>query len=333
MTPNERTTPAQPGSHGLRAGVALDIGGTKIAASPCDSDGTLTGPIELQATPATQGGAAVMAAATDLLQRVKPSSAEFIAVSSAGVIDPDSGVVRSATDQIAGWPSTDIQGVFTRACGVPTAVINDGHAFALGEHWFGAGRGHPSLLLVSVGTGIGGSYVENGRVHFGARAFGGHFGHVTVPEAGDTRCTCGASGHAEAVGSGAGIARTYQRLVGDRRINSIAATGSTTPDDLLSVKTLAGLVDSDPDAAAALRMGARAVGTVIGSLTNAIDPHIVVVTGGVSAAGPEWWSSVLEAAQATVMPSREPTPIELSPYGPEMALRGAARYAAERLSS
>src|SRR5690606_13505243 len=134
---------------------------------------------------------------------------------SAGVVDPTSGRVVSATDTVADWVGTDLVAEFERRLDLPTSALNDVHAHALGEAWVGAGQGHETVLLVAVGTGIGGAFLVNGDVVAGAHWLGGHLGHIPCEEAIGVRCSCGRDGHLEGVASGPGIHRSYLRAGGD----------------------------------------------------------------------------------------------------------------------
>jgi len=231
--------------------LAIDIGGTKIAATlvgpdgraihdlpDADADGRLVVP-----TPAREGATAVLAAAAGLGRRVLTLAAEgrhvdpdgspgtdgvcAVGVGSAGVVDPRTGYVTHATDALPGWAGTDLAGELTRALALPAYALNDVHAHALGEARFGAGRGAASMLLVAVGTGIGGGYVQDGRPVFGTHAGAGNVGHIGVPEAEGLICPCGRTGHLEGLASGPGTLGAFRRAGGQadtgREVAALAA--------------------------------------------------------------------------------------------------------------
>lgn len=295
---------------------ALDIGGTKMAAAVVDGSGRVLDRARV-ATPAPQGAAAVLVAAADLVRTVIGSHHVVgLGVGSAGVVDPETGVVLGATDVLAGWVGTDIRGALSSALGLPVAVRNDVHAHALGEATYGAGVGSRSLLHVAVGTGIGAAFHHvalPGGLLVGAHAAAGHVGHMPSRDAGDLDCTCGARGHLEAVAAGPSLVREHQRRTGIRA------------GDLREVVALASA--GDRNARDVIALGGRAVGSVVGGLINSFDPDVVVVGGGVASLGDSWWAPLRAAAALEVLPALRDTPIVPSGLGEDAALLGAAALA------
>lgn len=295
---------------------ALDIGGTKIAAAVVDPVGRLLDRARV-ATPAAAGGTAVIAAATDLVQTLcRSHNVVGLGVGTAGVVDPDTGIVLSATDALPGWAGTDVRGELSAALGLPVVVRNDAHAHALGEAAHGAGIGRTSLLHVAVGTGIGAAFYHSGLpggLLIGAHAAAGHVGHLPSREADDLACSCGGKGHLEALAAGPSLVREYQRR------------GGVRATDLRKVAALA--ASGDQTAAAVIELGGRAAGSAIGGLINTFDPAVVVVGGGVTSLGDPWWAPLRDAAAQEVLPALAETPIVLSSLGEDAALLGAASLA------
>lgn len=292
----------------------VDIGGTKISAGLVGRDGTL-GPAVTVPTPAAHGPAAVLRAAARAVRELGGPVAAA-GVGSAGVIDPDSGVVVSATDALPGWAGTDLRGGLADLLGVPVAVDNDVHAHALGEAWTGAAAGARTVLLVAVGTGIGGSLLIGGRVHRGARHVAGHIGHVAAAGAAGLRCACGGTGHVEAAAAGPALLAAYRR------------SGRPTPvADLRDVARLA--ARGDEGARRTLAEGATALGQVVGGLANVLDPDAVLIGGGVSACGDAWWQPLRSSFTAELLPPLRGLTPTACRLGPAAALVGAGRMAWE----
>lgn len=292
--------------------LALDIGGTKIAAALVAADGAVTGR-QTRPTPAAAGGAAVLTAAIELGRQVASGAPlRAVGVGSAGVIDPGEGVVRHATGALPGWTGTRVGPTFAQAFGVPTRVINDVHAHALGEARHGAGRGAASMLLVAVGTGIGGGYVAAGRLHVGARFVAGHVGHLPVPEAVGVPCPCGRSGHLEGLASGPGILAAYRAAGG-----TAAAT----------VEVARRAHEGEALAQDVLERCALATGRAVGALANVLDPVVVVVGGGVSASGELWWAALRAGVALEAMDAVAAVPLLPAATGADAALLGAAAAA------
>ncbi len=296
---------------------AIDIGGTKIAAGLVTDQGKVLQQAAAP-TPAALGPGAVMDTAAGLirqLERQQGRSVDAVGVGSAGVIDPGSGMVLSATDALPDWPGTDLRGGLAARFGLPVAVDNDVHAHALGEAWLGGGADARQLLLVAVGTGIGASQVINGRVHHGSRNAAGHAGHMPLPEADGRPCPCGGRGHAEAVAAGPALLAEFRRLSG------------TAVRSLADVAVLA--EDGDPVACRVLELGATALGRLIGGLVNLVDPDLVLVTGGVANCGPVWWRALRQSFAGDVLPPMRGVSIEPGRLGSQAPLLGAARLALE----
>ncbi|MHA4816737.1 ROK family protein [Streptomyces aculeolatus] len=302
---------------------ALDIGGTKTAAALVDGDGRLLHRRTVP-TPAAAGPAAVLDAAAAAVAEVAAAGGPYAAAGagSAGVIDAAAGTVLSATAALPGWAGTALRDELGRRLGVPVAVDNDVHAHALGETWRGAAAGRTHVLLVAAGTGIGGSLVLDGRVHRGARSAAGHLGHMPVPAAAGRPCACGGTGHAEGVAAGPAMAAEYARRTGE--------DGSAVGGGLAVVAERAAA--GDAVAVAVLEEGAVALGEAVGGLVNALDPGLVLVTGGVSRCGPAWWRPLRAAIAATTLPMLSDVPVVPGALGEDAALLGAAGLALEAIA-
>lgn len=313
-----------------RTVISLDIGGTKIAgavlrvdtASPADAPRVLSR--ETMPTMAERGGAGVLrrvaGLAVGLMRRCggghgddgavvdgHGNAVAGIGVSAAGVIDAN-GCVASATGLMPGWAGIPLGAALHEATGLPVRVMGDVHAHALGESLWGAGRGLASMLLVAVGTGVGGAVVTDGAVLYGAHHVGGHIGHVLHPAALGLVCSCGREGHVEAVASGSGIEARYAAATGVRasggEIARRAAEGEAAAIDVLGT-------------------AGRALGEVLGSQANVIDPEAVVLSGSVCAAGRCWLDAVRAGYRDQAMDVVADVPIVLGALGGDAPLFGA----------
>lgn len=274
--------------------VGLDLGGTKIAAGLVDELGAVSRRAE-RPTPASAGSAAVVADCVALIREVVgTATVEALGVGAAGVIDNATGGVVSATDAIAGWAGTPLGAELSQAIGLPVTVLNDVHAHALGESWRGAGRDRTNVLVATVGTGIGGALVADGRVQAGRHGFAGHLGHVISADAVGLRCTCGRQGHIEGLASGPSILAVYRSSGGSPLPDAKSVVALAETDDGTSDGTIARTVVSN---------AAGAFGRVLGGLVNTLDPEVIIVGGGVARPGGLWWDSMSTALAAeTLLP-------------------------------
>ncbi|WP_147919107.1 ROK family protein [Ruania zhangjianzhongii] len=301
--------------------LAADLGGTKITAGLVTTDGTLLARCTVP-TQAQRGPDAVVAALVGALAAVQDDAVAAgaaapvaVGIGSAGVVDSATGRIVSATDSIPGWAGTELGPRVSRALGLDARVLNDVHAHALGEATFGAGVGRASLLLVAVGTGVGGAVVRDGVVVTGARGLAGHVGHLPVPEAVGVPCTCGRSGHVEGLASGPGVLAAYRRAGGSaedtREVVARAEAG----------EGLAGRV---------LRTCSFAIGRMIGGLLNVTDPEVVVLSGGMAGAGALWWQGMRDGVAYEAIDLVAGTAVLPATAGPDAALFGAAHFARPR---
>ncbi|MEU3556415.1 ROK family protein, partial [Streptomyces fragilis] len=202
--------------------VGLDLGGTKIAAALVGADGTVL-VRHTRPTPATGGAEAVLDALAEAAREVRVPGVTRLGVAAAGVIDPVSGTVTSATDTIRGWAGTALAAGLAARTGLRVACDNDVRAAAATELADLGGDG--TLIYAAVGTGVGGAVAAGGRMLQGAGGVAGHLGHLPSPEADGLPCTCGATGHLEAIAAGPAITAHYARLGGEPadRLQTVAA--------------------------------------------------------------------------------------------------------------
>lgn len=299
--------------------LAVDLGGTKITVGAVHPDGTVIGKRTIP-TGAKRGPDAILADLVSLLGclRTEAPQAALVGIGSAGVVDPVDGSILSATDAIPGWTGTPLASHVAERLGVDAYALNDVHAHALGEARHGAGADRASMLMVAVGTGVGGGFVQDGTVLVGHRAVAGHVGHIPVPEAAGLPCTCGRTGHLEALASGPATLAAYLRAGGElsdtrdtREVVRRAEAGEQLALDVLTTS-------------------ARAVGRSVGALLNVLDPEIVVLSGGMAGAGELWWQAVREGVALEAMDRVAGTAVVPATAGADAALLGAAGFARDR---
>lgn len=187
--------------------LCFDIGGSRIKAALSGADG-LRG-LGAVPTPTSDFGA-FLAALKDFVPRSAPAG---VAISIAGVVNPETGAIRVANIPCA--DGLDLASEVRRALGVPVIVLNDADSFTLAESRQGAGRGHRNVLGVILGTGVGGGLVIDGKLVSGAGGYAGEWGHGPVLAAPfDFPCGCGLRGCVDAVGGARGMERLHLALGG-----------------------------------------------------------------------------------------------------------------------
>jgi glucokinase len=251
--------------------LAIDIGGTKLAAAVVDRSATV-GRRARRATPAGDAEEIWTALAGLVAEVLDGAPVAAVGVGCGGPLDPAGG--RVSPLNIAGWRDFPLRDRLTDLVGVPTVVHNDAIAFALAEQRRGAGRAADAMLGVVVSTGVGGGIVLDGHGVAGPTGNAGHVGHVVVDPHGPP-CACGGRGCLEAVARGPALVRWAQ--------DNGWRTGQGPGVDGVALVTDAR--DGDPVALAALTRGGQALGTALASTVALLDLDVVVVGGGVANAG------------------------------------------------
>jgi glucokinase len=263
--------------------LALDIGGTKIAAGLVDTGGSLVH-VAKRPTPHTTDAEAIWPVAERLLIEAMAAAGgdvRGVGVGSAGPIDLHAGTVSPIN--IKAWQRFPIVERVTAAVpGLPVRLGGDGLCMALGERWRGAGRGANFMLGMVVSTGVGGGLVLDGAPYDGRTGNAGHVGHVVVEQDGET-CTCGGHGCVETVAGGPWLVRWARNHGWDG--------GQHADAEELADAAHAGNVV----ALRAFRRGATALAAMIASVAAVCDLDLVVIGGGVAKSGPLLFDPLREA--------------------------------------
>ncbi|HEU0103762.1 MAG TPA: ROK family protein [Mycobacteriales bacterium] len=290
----------------LRPVLAVDIGGSKLAAALVGADGAV---VRAERVPT---GPDPWPALRDLLERVRAGEAvRGVGVACPGPVRWPEGVV--SPPNFPAWQDGFPLLPALRAAypGLPVRMHNDAVAVAVGEHWKGAGRGVPDLLGMVASTGVGGGIVTGGRVLPGRSGNAGHVGHLVV-EVDGPACGCGGRGCVEAVARGPAL------VAWARERGSPATDGRE-----LAEAAAAG----EPVALAALARGGRALGAGIAGAAALLDVELVVLGGGLSQSGPALWepllASVAEHAALGYLTGLRVVPTAL---GQDSGLVGAAAF-------
>ncbi len=275
-----------------RPALAIDIGGTKLAAALVEPAGRVLTWAQVP-TPrdldAEQLWRTLDALITDVLDRSGVALAADLAGCGCGCGGPmewPAGVVSPLN--IPAWRGFPLRDRLTdRLGGLPVRVHNDAICMVAAEHWRGAGRGHDNVLGMVVSTGVGGGLVLDGRLIKGASGNAGHIGHVVVDPDTGPLCGCGGRGCAEAIARGPALV-TWAQAEGWRPDQKDATAKDLATDGALG----------HPVGLAAMRRAGRALGIAIASATSLCNLEVVSVGGGLSQAGPLLFDPLEEALRA-----------------------------------
>lgn len=262
--------------------IGVDLGGTNIAAGIVDGVHRIVGSASVP-TDSSRGAAGV---ADDIvrcialaLEKAGASLADCTAlgVGSPGSCDMENGVVRNAHN--LGWESVPLCALLRERTGLPAFVANDADCAALGEVVAGAARGCSSALLITLGTGVGGGLVIDGRIFSGFRSLGGEFGHMCIAMDGED-CTCGERGCWEAYASATALIRQGREAAAAHPESALARL-----ERLDGRSIYAAAAAGDAAAAAVTARYAAYVGVGLVNLVNALFPEVILLGGGVAGAG------------------------------------------------
>lgn len=314
--------------------IGVDIGGTKVAAGLVDAGGAVTAR-EYADTPHRSTAPQVVedvivTAVTTLVEghlRDKQDSAP-IGVGAAGFVDADRSTVRFAPH--LNWRNEPLAARLQERLGQSVTIENDANAAAWAEYRFGAGRGEPRLVLITMGTGIGGGMVFDGHLERGRHGMAAEFGHMTAVPDGH-RCECGNRGCWEQYASGPALRReAVERIrAGGPRTTALAQAcgGDLRLVTGVMVTELANA--GDPEAQDVLGQIGTALGRGLANVVAALDPGMIVIGGGVSQAG----ALLLDPARAalarhvTGRGHRRIPQLRIASLGPAAGMIGAADLA------
>jgi len=309
--------------------IGLDLGGTEAKVGLGGADGALLWR-DRRPSRAREGGEAILAALGDAAEaavaeaRRRGGEVRALGLGTPGIVDRESGRIRYPVANLGGWHGTDLAGFFRARFGFPAVIENDANSAAWGEYRRGAGRGARTLVLATVGTGIGGGAVIEGTLLRGATGAAMELGHG-VFIAGGRACPCGLSGCLEAYAGGRAMAEEWTR-----RRSAAASPAATTAESPTLSDLLAAERAGDPLAAEVLDEGARALGHGLVSALHLLNPDVLVIGGGILDARPRHHDLALESLRAHLLPKAvDGLSVRLAALGNEAGVVGALLLAAE----
>ena len=302
--------------------LALDVGGTKLAAAVVDAEGRVRGrsrspaprtsdPEEFYEGLIATAAAAMRGAATT------PGELAAAGCGCGGPMRWPEGAVSPLN--IPAWRDFPLRARLAEDLAVPVLLHNDAIALATGEHWRGGGAGTTNMLAITVSTGVGGGLVLGGRLYHGTSGNAGHFGHI-VAEPGGPACPCGGRGCVEAIASGP---NTVRRAVDE---GWRPPSGAEADGHALAAAAVAG----DEVAVRNLARAGRAVGVGLATSAAMLDLQVAVVAGGFSRSGPLFWDALTEAFEThATMAFTRAMRVVPSTIPDDVGLLGAAAFVLE----
>ncbi len=264
--------------------IGIDLGGTFIKGGISERDGKLLLTKKI-ATEGELGGERVAENAANLAKilikelNIPIEEVVGIGMGVPGLIDSEHGSVVFWGKMR--WENFPIGEIVSRLTGLPTKVVNDANAAALGEATFGSGKKYKNTVLLTLGTGVGGGVVIDGKLFEGNRSAGAELGHSTIVLGGE-RCNCGRRGCLEAYASATALIRETRRAMEADKKSKMWEIGSL---DLVDGKTAFDYADSDASAKKVIDEYIEKLGAGITNIANIFRPEAIIIGGGVSAQG------------------------------------------------
>lgn len=298
--------------------IAVDLGGTNLRIAAVSTAGQMIEKVTL-ATDLSEGPGRVTTEMCDAIRHLSEkhrSSGSFLGVGAGipGVLDLEAGKVRKSAN-LPGWSDYPVRDEIERRLGTKFFLDNDGNMAALGEQWLGAARDVPNMAMLTLGTGIGGAIILNGKIFHGMNGMAGEFGHVPIEPEG-VPCGCGGHGCAERYASATALVRMAREAIASGAVPALAKAAAGSE---LSSKSLYDLaMQGNEDARKVFHRFGKALGMLLAGMVNSLNLEMYVIGGGVSSAwaafAPTMFQELRERAliYAVTEPESVPTTDEAS---------------------
>ena len=302
----------------------IDLGGTTIKLGLFDTAGSLLDKWEIPTRTEDAGKYILTDIALSMNQALERHGIDHNDLLGAGLGVPgavlEERFVKPCVN-LNGWGGFDVAEHFSALCCCPVKVANDANAAALGEMWQGGGKGCSNMVLVTLGTGVGGGVIVDGKLITGIHGSGGEIGHITLQPDETEPCGCGKYGCLEQYASATGIVRQAKKLIAEYDTpSSLRAFDQLTAKDVLDCAKA-----GDELAVRVAEIFAQTLGQALVAVSCSCDPEVFVLGGGVSKAGNYIVDLVQKHFVRFAFPATEPTRFGLAILGNDAGIYGAAK--------
>lgn len=298
----------------------VDIGGTTVKHGLFDAQGNVLDKWEIP-TRTEENGSFILSdiadSIRDKMKLIDRDSVAGVGVGAPGPIDGE-GVVHRAVN--LGWGTFSVRDTLEDLLNMPVMAGNDANVAALGEMWMGGGQGCKDLIVVTLGTGVGGGIIINGKMLTGFTGAGGEIGHIHVEDQEAELCGCGNKGCLEQYSSATGITRLASRLLASSDKDSILRNGE------ISAKTVFDAVKArDPLAMEVAEKFGKYLGDALAAIACVVNPEVIVIGGGVSKAGEVLIDFIRPHYEKNVFHGSREVKFSLATLGNDAGIYGAAK--------
>ena len=321
-------------NQGEKPVVAVDIGGTKMLIAVINPGGQSVVRQTLP-TQAAEGPEAVVSRLIEgidgLLEQndLRPSQLSGISLATAGIIDVRNGIVTDSPN-LPGWKNIPLRNIITQKYRLPAYLLNDADAAALGEHRFGAGRGHDNIIMLTLGTGIGGGIIIDGKLFIGSKGSAAEIGHMVVLENGP-ECACGNHGCLESLSSGTAIAVEAKSRLRQGQPSLLSEVVSGRVENVTAETVHLAARNGDELANEVIARSAYYLGVGVTNLVNLFNPEVVIFGGSMAEMGDLLLGPVSQIVAERAFPLlAASTRFVTAGLGNDAGIYGASVYASEQ---
>ncbi len=301
----------------------VDVGGTSVKMGLFRYDGNIMDKWEIRTRTENQGETILADIAESIEGKIAESQIlkEDILGIGMGIPAPVTGDVIVYQTANLGWGYKEVKREMEELTALSVSVANDANVAALGEMWLGGGRGHKNLVVVTLGTGVGGAIIVGGECVIGSHGGAGEIGHITVNYDETETCGCGRTGCLEQYASATGIARlARRRLKADDTPSMLRAENQVTAKSVFDA-----VKEGDQVAEEIASEFGKYLGYALANVAAACDPGVIVVGGGVSKAGPILLGFIERPFRERAYISNVNTAFALAQLGNDAGICGAAK--------
>ena len=282
--------------------IGVDLGGTNLRIAAADEQGQLMEKVTL-GTKTALGRDHVI---KEMCEAIRHASDKFkssgdllgVGIGVPGIIDMETGMMRESPN-LPGWSDYPVRAEIEKRLGAPVILENDANVAALGEKWLGAGRHVGDMAMLTLGTGVGGGIVLNGKIWHGMTGMAGEFGHMTVDPEGHL-CGCGNCGCLEQYASATAIVRMAREVIATGDAPGLAKAANSDPE--FSAREIYNLaIQGDEDARRIFRRVGRALGIALSTMVNGLNLEMYVIGGGVCSAWEAFSPTIFEELRRRAM--------------------------------
>ncbi len=307
-------------------GFGVDIGGTTIKMGLFETSGALLDKWEIP-TRTENGGAYILPDVNEAVNRkcaekgIEKEDVQGIGVGVPGPVNAQ-GVVNGCVN--LGWRVVDVKSQLSELAGLPVRVGNDANVAALGEMWQGGGKGCANVLMVTLGTGVGGGVIVDGQIIAGAHGAGGEIGHMTVEPDETVACNCGRCGCLEQYASATGIVRVAKKYLANSSASVLCNIEEITAKDVFDAAK-----SGDAAAIDITDQVCSILGRALANIAVVADPEVIVLGGGVSKAGQYLVDKVQQYFTECAFRACKETQVALAELGNDAGIFGAMKQIVE----